>query len=182
MKSPLRSLLIIYAIAILLGTVEYIGAFTAPDNLVSPVHLYSAAMSYLYPKTAEAEFLMGRQFEVQAGQGFNREEFRRNPDQYRKFLEQTNKDLTEASRHFQRAIELGLKSDEMLYYHYALTLMRLQEDPVRIDQAIAEWRRNFPFSAQPDLQVQRQRIEEQLQQIPTSVRPTNPRKENSDKP
>lgn len=165
MKSPFRTLFAVYAIAMLFGLVEYIGVAQPPNNYESPIHNFSAAVSRLYPMTSEAEFQLGRQFELQAHQGYNRDEFRKNPNLFKKYLEGVNADLTLAARHYERAIELGLKSDEELYYHYALTLILIKDDPDRIDRAIAAWRLNFPFSEKPDLNLQRQTIEDKLHQL-----------------
>lgn len=165
MKTPFRTLFAVYAVATVCGLVEYIGVAQGRNQYDSPIHNLSAAVSRLYPGTSEAEFQLGRQFELQAHQGYNRDEFRRNPDLFKKYLEGVKANLTIAARHYARAIELGLKSDEELYYHYAMTLIHLQDDPARIDRAIADWRRNFPFSEKPDLNMQRKTIEENRHQL-----------------
>ena len=76
--------------------------------------------------------------------------------------------LREAAQHFERAISMGLKSEESLYYNYALTLIRIQGDPVRIDRAIADWRREFPFSERRELEQRRKSIELQLRNLPAA--------------
>ena len=166
MKSPFRTLFAVYTVATICGLAEYIGVGQGRNAYDSPIHNLSAAVSRLYPNTSEAEFQLGRQFELEAHQGYDRNEFRRNPDSFKKYLEGVKANLTIAARHYQNAIELGLKSEEDLYYHYAMTLIHLQEDPTLIDRAIVDWRRNFPFSEKPDLNVQRKLIEETLHQLP----------------
>lgn len=179
MKSPFRTLFVIYAAAMMAGICEYIvnPSSRVPDSYESPVHNFSTAVSRLYPRTAQAEYLLGRQFEVQAGQGFNRDEMQRNPAALTQFMSSLNADLTKAARHYKRAIAMGLKSEETLYYNYALTLIRLRDDPTRIDRAIADWRRNFPYSNLRDLEEQRKLLEEQARQLPPGTTPPADREE-----
>jgi len=58
--------------------------------------------------------------------------------------------LEEAFEHFQTAIDTGIKSDEQLSYHYAVTLVLLDKDSEAIEEAVHQWRWNFPRSTSPD--------------------------------
>lgn len=169
-NSSLRTLSILYVLVILAGLFEYLGTPTKkrpePDIYGGPRRNFPEAMAHLYPGSSEAEYLLGRRFEARAGNGYNREEVVRNPALLKQFLQDVQADLTQAARHYERAMQLGLISEENLYYNYALTLIRLREDPAKIDRAIATWKRNFPFSDRRDLTERRQTIEEQLRQVP----------------
>ena len=54
-------------------------------------------------------------------------------------------DPATARRYFERALAADEK-DEDLLYTYAFTLDLLGEDPALVNAAVADWRRNFPFS------------------------------------
>jgi tetratricopeptide (TPR) repeat protein len=58
--------------------------------------------------------------------------------------------LEEARRQFEAALATGVKTDERLLYYYACTLVLEQEDPEKIDAAIANWRKNFPRTVYRD--------------------------------
>ena len=55
-----------------------------------------------------------------------------------------------AREHFERALQTGVKADQNLLYWYAYVLVKLNEDPAKIDAAIANWRKNFPSSKRTD--------------------------------
>lgn len=58
----------------------------------------------------------------------------------------------EARKYFERALALSDndENDERLVYYYSLVLIGLNEDSVRIDDAVDRWRRRFPHSTRPD--------------------------------
>lgn len=165
-STPCRSLAMVYVLAALAGLVEFhrrpanvpVGA----DTDGNPVRNFPEAMATLFPNRAETEYLLGRRCEVIAERRFKSSVLQRNPKLLPQFMNALNDDLQEAARHYERAQALGLKSEENLDYNYALTLMRIRADPARIDNAIATWRRNFPFSDRRDLEQRRQAIEKQL--------------------
>lgn len=53
---------------------------------------------------------------------------------------------TEALAHFRKAVATGVKTNEDLLWYYAMTLLYVDGDEAEIDQAIGNWRRNFPHS------------------------------------
>ncbi len=166
-KSPFRTLTVVYALAILAGIVEIVGGPSRePDIYGDPKRSFPDAFARLYPGSSEAEYLLGRRFEAAAGRNFNQDELRRNSVLMQQFMTEVNGSLREAARHYERAIAMGLKSEENLYYNYALTLIRIQAEPDRIDQAIAMWRQNFPYSARRDLEERRKSLEQLLRQLP----------------
>jgi predicted CXXCH cytochrome family protein len=169
-RAPYRSLFIVYAVAILAGGVEFFRAHShrraEPDIYADPARNFPEVMSRLYPGSSEAEYMLGRHFEAGAGRNFDPTELQRDPRVLQEFVNALNRDLRKAARHYELAIGMGLKSEEALYYNYALTLMRIQADPERIDRAIFAWRHDFPFSDRRDLEQRRQAIEKQVRQLP----------------
>lgn len=95
--------------------------FLHPGPVGEPAEL----MLELYPDSAEVQYKLGRIFESQH-------------------------DLIRARFHFENALKTKVKTDENLVWHYAVTLVRLNADPRLIDEAIANWRYNFPESEKPD--------------------------------
>jgi tetratricopeptide (TPR) repeat protein len=157
-NSPFRTLAVIFGVAVVAGIWEYVvGTRHERDIYGDPHYNFPDAMARLYPGSAEAEYLLGRKLESES---------------IRKSISVTGTQLTrdaqsslkEAARHYERAINLGLKSDENLYYNYALTLVRIQSDSEKIDRAIAAWRKNFPYSTRRSLDERRRAIENQLLQ------------------
>jgi len=70
---------------------------------------------------------------------------------YQGIYDMNIRDDWEAAReHFENALRTGIKTEENLLYYYAIVLVHLQEDPAKIDAAIADWRGNFPTSSRPD--------------------------------
>lgn len=62
----------------------------------------------------------------------------------------TDKNPQKAREHFERALATGVKTDEQLLYYYAQTLVMLKEDPAKVNEAVRNWRVNFPRSTYPD--------------------------------
>jgi tetratricopeptide (TPR) repeat protein len=58
-------------------------------------------------------------------------------------------DLETARRYFERDLAAGTRSEQLLY-NYALTLLLMNEDPTKIERVIRQWKRDYPFSTQPD--------------------------------
>ena len=58
-------------------------------------------------------------------------------------------DAATARKHFETALAMGVKTDENLLYYYAVSLIRTDADQAKVDEAIANWRRNFPHSGHP---------------------------------
>ncbi len=58
--------------------------------------------------------------------------------------------LSAARKKFEAALATGDKTIEDLLYYYAVTLVRMNADPQEIDEAVANWRFNFPFSSRTD--------------------------------
>lgn len=173
-KAPYRTLALVYGLALLAGLIEYFsGKPREPDIYGNPQRNFPEAMSRLYPGSSESEYLLGRHFEAAAGRNYRPEEASRNKAMAEQFIRDLNANLREAARHYERAIELGLKSEENLYYNYALTLMRTQADPKQIDRAIALWKQNFPYSTRTDLEARRASIEEQLKKLKPSATATD---------
>jgi hypothetical protein len=107
---------------------------------------YPRAMAELYPGTARAEYLAGRQAESLAMSGVNAQEMQQRPELLEKFLADYEQKLKDVKVHYEKALAAGLRSEEDLQYNYALALMQLRADPAEIERAIASWRRDFPHS------------------------------------
>ena len=166
-KSPFRTLFVVYLLAILAGVYEGVTKSTHPrpdpDIFGDPVLNFPEAMARLYPGTPEAEYLTGRRIEAIAGERAAR---KRDSEPLSAVISEMNVDLREAAKHYERAIQMGLKSEENLYYNYALTLIRIQAEPQQIDRAIADFKRYFPHSSRRDLRQRRRLIEQELRQLP----------------
>lgn len=180
-STPYRSLIVVYALAAVVGICEFIHG---PANSQSEIDIYGdparnfpEAMVKLYPGRPETEYLLGRHFEAAAGRRFSQEELQRDPRLLQQFLTELNVNLREADKHYERALAMGLKSEENLLYNHALTLIRIQADPRRIDRAIAAWKRQFPFSDRRDLQLRRQSIDAQLRQLKPAAEADKPWRE-----
>ena len=157
-NSPFRTLAVVFAVGIVVGICEYvIGTRHERDIYGDPRHNFSDAMARLYPGTAEAEYLLGRKLESESiRKSVSGAGTQLTPDAQAR--------LKEAARHYERAIEQGLKRDENLFYNYALTLVRTQADSEKLERAIAAWRKNFPYSIRRPLEERRKSIENQLLQ------------------
>jgi tetratricopeptide (TPR) repeat protein len=168
-RTPYRPLVLVYVVAILAGINEFrrgpADVRREAEIYGDPVRNFPEAMATLYPNRAETEYLLGRRDEAVAERRFHTGELQRDPTLLPRFMNAFTVDLKAAARHYDRAQEMGLKSEENLDYNYALTLMRIRAEPARIDRAIATWRRNFPFSTRRDLEQRRQSIEKQLRQL-----------------
>ncbi|MBS0204340.1 MAG: hypothetical protein JSS49_15660 [Planctomycetes bacterium] len=173
-KSPFRTLCVVYLLAILAGFYEGVTKSTHsqpdPDIFGDPVRNFPEAMARLYPGTPEAEYLTGRRIEAIAGERAAR---KRGSQPLSDVISEMNVDLRVAANHYERAIQMGLKSEENLYYNYALTLIRIQAEPAQIDRAIADFKRYFPHSSRRDLRQRRRLIEEELRQLPSLSQTTN---------
>jgi hypothetical protein len=167
--TPYRTLVVVYAIATLVGICEFlrwpINVNADPDMYGAPAPNYPETMARLYHRRALTEYLLGRRFEALATRHFNREELQRNPELLQKFLSDLIVELQSAARYYENALAAGLKSEEDLHYNYALTLIRIGADHSRIDRAIATWRYHFPHSDHPDLERRRQAIERERRQL-----------------
>lgn len=87
---------------------------------------YSLVTRQLYPDRPEADYY----------NGIDELFLRKNPQA--------------ARAHFERALSTGVKTDERLLYYYAYALVQLDEDEAVIDEAVDNWRKNFPESNLPD--------------------------------
>lgn len=61
-----------------------------------------------------------------------------------------NGDLRQAKRIFEEILARGEKTNEDLLYYYAVTLVRLESPQSEIEDAVAQWRFNFPYSTRDD--------------------------------
>jgi len=59
-------------------------------------------------------------------------------------------DLKAARRHYEAALDTGVKTNENLFYFYIETLVQLGEDQELIDKVVEQWRWNFPHSQRED--------------------------------
>jgi len=169
-NTPYRALAVVYTAAILIGIFEYSrDPGNVPDIYGDSVRNFPMAVARLYPGRPESEYLLGRRLEAIVENRFNRVDMQRDPAMLRQFLNDWNVSLHESAQHYERAIDLGMKSEEDLLYNYAITLIRIRADPRRIDQAIAAWRYHFPFSERRALELRRQAIERELRQFPVAV-------------
>ena len=149
-KSPFRTLLVVYLLAALVGSCEYFSGSRGPmlelEVYGNPVHNFPEAMWRMYPGRADAEFQLGLGLDARAARR-SLQGNRRSPQA----MNEVQAGYQAAARHYHRAIEMGVKSEEKLYYHYAIALIQVHADPALTDQAIADWRRNFPYSSRSDL-------------------------------
>jgi predicted CXXCH cytochrome family protein len=169
-KSPFRTLLVVYVPVVLIGVFEFFSGSGhskyEPDIYGDPTRNFPDAMKRLYPGRPETEYMAGRRFEATASRKAERGELAL-PDA----MKELNAGYREAARHYEQAIAAGLKSDESLFYNYALVLIRLRAKPERIDRAIADWKINFPYSVRQDLNERRRMIEALLQKLPEGSDP-----------
>jgi len=105
------------------GAAFLAGLYEFLDN--RPPEEPADVMLELYPDSSEIQYKLARYFQSQG-------------------------DLRKARIHFENALETRVKTDENLFWHYALTLVLLKADPAEIDKAVAAWRYNFPDSKRPD--------------------------------
>lgn len=153
-----RILIVIYGMAVALAACEMRlkGTFPAvlvrsfPELAKSPGEAslllepgqanYTDALMKLYPSRPEATFAQGFQAKVCVEQELLLPE----PSEVcEKFV---GKDLHEARRYYEQALTTGIKSNEYLFYSYAEILIKLGEDQEKIDAAMANWYRNFPYT------------------------------------
>ena len=165
MKStfPFRVLVFVCAAFAILGICER--CRRPVDVFRHPQFNFPEAMSELYPGTARTEYLLGRRAETLADANANSKELQQDPERMAEFLTQMQGRLANAAKHYENALNAGLKSEEDLTYNYALTLIRIRADGEKIDRAIADWRREFPHSSRRDLGERRKAIEKQYQQF-----------------
>ena len=62
-------------------------------------------------------------------------------------------DFAQAKADYERALASGTKYHEKLLYDYAANLVMLKAPPEAIDQAVKEWRWNFPHSTLRDPRI-----------------------------
>lgn len=67
----------------------------------------------------------------------------------------------EARRHFEKDLAAGSDS-EQLFYNYALTLLFLDEEDMRIDSVIGQWRSSYPNSNLDDPRPAFERAQSQM--------------------
>jgi hypothetical protein len=127
-----RFLIIVYGLTLAAATWELVGrpgAGAKPPAPSAPAPSppgYVPVLSSLYPDDAKTLYYAG----VRA-----------------LFSEHNPK---EARRHFERAVKMGVKTDEQLLYYYAVTLILDGADQKEVDEAVANWRRNHPASREID--------------------------------
>jgi hypothetical protein len=154
--APFRWLAMVCVIAVVVGYCERYHQ----DINVDPLQRYPKAMAHLYPGTAQAEYLTGREIEALASLGADPQDLQR-PESLEKFLADLQPRLEATRKHYERALAAGLRSEENLQYNYALTLIRLRADSELIAQAIAAWRRDFPHSERRDLETRWMMIQDE---------------------
>ncbi|MBC8355373.1 MAG: hypothetical protein H8E66_25630 [Planctomycetes bacterium] len=99
---------------------------TEPDPEGSPnLKVFPSMWAELYPESAATYYVLAR---AAAEQG----------------------DLEEARLHFERALAKEDKTNEDLYYDYAVLLVRMRADRKALHQAVSDWKRYFPMSARRD--------------------------------
>lgn len=158
-----RVLAIVFSIVGVAGLIEYASEGGSKSH---SGHAPSGdAMRGIYPQRAETEYYLGRQVEAHVAEMDVQSALKDAQHLFLPFMEERDRRLQEAAGHYERAIAGGLKSNEDLYYNYALVLMRLGAAPVRIDEAVARWRKNFPNSQNVDLTERRAAIELQNRQL-----------------
>ncbi len=59
-------------------------------------------------------------------------------------------DFVQARKYFEEALASGVKTDENNFYLYALTLVAMDAPQEEIDQAVTNWKYNYPFSNRRD--------------------------------
>src|SRR5579864_1720291 len=136
--TPYHSLAVVYTLAILAGSCEYSRGPAVSngerDIYGDPDGNYPETMARLYRDRPESEYLLGRRLEAEASRRFNQEQLHRDPKLLEPFMAELKSTLEHAALHYERALDLGLKSEEHLYYNYALTLIRIEAEPDRIDR------------------------------------------------
>src|SRR5688572_3130255 len=165
MRMPLyyRVLVIVFATAGVAGLMEY--GSKGRSGPRGGQEQKGDAMRAIYPQRAETEYYLGRQTEALVAEMDVQGALKDPQRLFLPFMEERDRRLQEAARHYERALAGGLKSNEDLHYNYALVLMRLGAEPARIDEAVARWRRNFPNSQNVDLAERRAAIELQNREL-----------------
>ena len=160
-RSPLKLLFAVYFVAVLAGLCEvYSGPRIQMLNLEiygSPGHNFPEMMWRMYPDRPDSEYMLGMEFDA----GATRQMMIHGPQFQPQSTDEVTEGFREAAKHYERAIHMGMKSEERLYYNYVLALIRIRADSDRIDRAIADWRQHFPNSTRPDLAQTRQAMERQ---------------------
>lgn len=159
-KSPFRTLIAVYALVLVAGICE---VTLDRGQQSSKATDFSTVMTRLYPNAAETQYLLGQQWEGRARQLI------RKIDPSADEQQELERVLREAARHYELAISRGMKSEENLYYNYAAILLRLHDDPKRIEQAVALWRRQFPNSTRPLLDGEEQQAKNPLKLLSPDV-------------
>jgi hypothetical protein len=147
---PFRALILIYA-AVSIAAVHEVqqGSVEVYGN---PNSNFIQTIQTLYPNRPETHFDLGRDAEAAVIQ---------RPVDSR----QIRHHFSIAAQHYERALSQGVKSNENLLYNHALALMRMKADPTQIDEAIANWKRNFPHSTRRSLEERRRRIDDQFENL-----------------
>ena len=154
-----RNLALIYAVALIFFVAEYYRRMQEDDVFLNADSKYTEVISQVYPQRNEPQFYAGYRAMANS-HGVSPDKIRQDPEAAALALKDWQDELAAAAEHYQKSIDGGMISQEMLYYQYALTLMRLRADPSAIDQAITEWRRNYPFSRLRPLEYWRNTIDE----------------------
>ncbi len=129
-----RFLLLIYGFALFAGWLEYRDRRTS-----RPPDQPGEVLAELYPHSSEIQYILARGFEKQGAE-----------QKLRGQNAESHASFEEARKHFENALATGVKTEEKLFYHYALTLVFLQADSTEIDRAITKWRYNFPDTKEID--------------------------------
>lgn len=141
-----RNLALIYAVALVVWLGEYRRGMKEDDVYLAPHSKYTEVISQIYPQRNEPQFYAGFRSVASAKLDETPDQIREDPARAELAVKKWEQELAAAAEHYQRSVEGGMISQEMLFYQYALTLMRLRADAAQIDKAIADWRRNYPYS------------------------------------
>ena len=129
-----RFLMLVYGLALLAGFCEF-----RDRRNDRPPDEPAETMARLYPESSDIQYILARGFEKQGAEALRDGR-----------IPESRAAFAEARRRFERALGTGVKTEEKLFYHYALTLVFLDADPDEIAQSVAAWRYNFPDSQRPD--------------------------------
>lgn len=172
-----RNLAIIYGVALVVWIGEYRRRMKEEDVFVAPDSRYAQVASELYPDRCEPEFYQGFRVQRPAELELTQQAQGTDPLHVEQLVAEYQKKLKIAAEHYQRSIQGGLVSREELFYYHAVSLIYLRADAAQIDQAIAAWRRNYPYSRREDLAKVRQAIDANFQRLTKQVEEIRQRKE-----
>ena len=165
-----RNLAVIYAVALVFFIAENARQMQSNDVFLKPDNRYTQVINQIYPERNEARWRVAYRTFAGAKLELNSAGIRQDPQRAELALKQWQEELAAAAETYRQTIDGGMVSEEMVFYQYALALMRMQAEPTKIDQAIADWRRHYPFSREPPLEQMRQDIEKGLQSLKEQIR------------